>query len=103
MEVPPAEEYIFHEPVKNWITRADLPALLALADSQEPCASIALEKSPVKNTQGSTMGQEALTLIEGLRVGQYPPGPNSGGYSDARATELKAWAREQIAKGPVRD
>lgn len=103
MERSPTDEFKFREPIQNWITFKDLPGLLALADSQERCASVALTTSPTINTQGSTMGQEALTLIDGLRKSQYPPAPNSGGYDEDHAKELKDWAREQIAHGPPRD
>jgi len=103
MERSPTQEFVFREPIKNWITQKDLPGLLTLADSDEPCASVALSASSAYNGQGSTMGQEALFLIDGLRKSQYPPALNSGGYDEAQAKELKDWAREQIAKGPPRD
>jgi hypothetical protein len=101
MERSTTDEYLFREPIKNWISKRDLPGLLALADSQEPCASVALQTSSVRNSQGSTLGQEALFLLEGYRTGEYPPAPNSGGYDPARAKELKDWCRTQF--GPSRN
>jgi hypothetical protein len=101
MERSTTDEYIFREPVKHWISRRDLPGLLALADSQEPCASVALETSSVRNLRGSTMGQEALFLLEGYRTGAYPPAPNSVVYDPAQAKELTDWCRAQA--GPSRD
>jgi hypothetical protein len=101
LERSTSDEYIFREPIRNWVSRKDLPGLLALADSTEPCASVALTSSSVRNSKGSTLGQEALFLLEGYRSGQYPPAPNSGGYDEARAKELTDWCRNQI--GPSRD
>jgi hypothetical protein len=103
MERSPTDRYLFREPIQHWITQKDLPGLLALADSQEPCASVGLASSSTNNPPGSTMGQEALFLLDGYRKGQYPPAPNSGGYDEARAKELKDWTRNQIANGPMRD
>jgi hypothetical protein len=90
------DECIFRAPIKNWILKKDLPGLLSLIDSQEPCASVALMNSSSWNTQGSTVGQEALFMIEGYRKGEYPPALNSGGYSEADKKELVEWCGSQI-------
>jgi hypothetical protein len=103
MERSPSDELIFHEPIKNWVSQKDLPALLALADSQEPCASVAIGSSTVHDTRGLTLGDQALFMIESYQKGEYPPAPNSLPYDEARAKELKDWCREQIDKGPTRD
>jgi hypothetical protein len=72
--------YEFREPIKNWISKDDLPGLLALTDSEEPCASVRLTSSSVWIAQSSTMGQEALFMIEGLhgrpgeRIDRLVPG-----------------------------
>jgi hypothetical protein len=84
-------------PIKNWVTKNDLPALLALTDSTEPCASVALISSSVYNADGSTVGQEALYMIEGCRAGAYPPALNSGGFTGESKKELVEWCRSQIA------
>ncbi len=96
MERSPSDEFIFREPIKNWVSQKDLPALLALADSREPCASVALGSSSVGNTHGSTLGDQALFMIESYQKGEYPPAPNSLPYDETRAKELKDWCREQI-------
>jgi hypothetical protein len=101
MERSPTDQFLFRDPIKGWITRKDIPGLLALVDSKEPCASVALKSSTTVNTQGSTLGQEALFLLDGYRKGVYPPAPNSGGYDAAHAKELTDWAQGQL--GPSRD
>jgi len=103
MERASTYPYLFREPIKHWISRKDLPGLLALTESKEPCAPVALmsfsvASSPVLDPQGSTMGQEALFMIEGFRKGEFPPAPSSGGYDEARAKELTEWCREEMAK-----
>lgn len=103
MERSPTDQYIFREPIQNWITRKDLLGLLALTESKEPCASVALGSSTVHNTQGSTMEQEALFLLEGYRENKYPPAPNSGGIDEAHARDLKRWVRTQLAAPFPRD
>jgi hypothetical protein len=98
MERASTYPYFFRDPIKNWISKQDLPGLLALTDSKEPCAPVALMSSSTYNSQGSTMGQEALFMIEGYRKGEYPPALNSGGYDEAHAKELTDWCRNEIAK-----
>jgi hypothetical protein len=95
-ESEPSDKCTFRKPIKNWISKKDLPGLLSLIDSQEPCASVALMDSSSWNTEGSTVGQEALSMIEGYRKGEYPPALNSGGYGDADKKELVEWCRSQI-------
>ena len=90
-------EVLIQGKIKNWITKNDLPALLALTDSTEPCASVALISSSVYNGEGSTVGQEALYMIEGCRAGAYPPALNSGGFTGESKKELVEWCRSQIA------
>ena len=98
MERASTYPYFFREPVKNWISKNDLPDLLALAESTEPCPSVNLTASSAANLQASDMGQQALFMIEGYRKGEYPPALNSGGYTEDAAKELKDWCRGEIAK-----
>jgi hypothetical protein len=92
-----SDEYTFLEPMKYWISKEDLPALLAQVDSKEPCASVALSISSIYAPH-STVGQEALTLLEGYRKGKYPPALNSGGYGDEAKEALIQWCRSEMQK-----
>ncbi len=86
-------EYTFPSPgVRGWITKKDLPVLLAMVDSKAPCAAVALDISNVYYAD-STVGAEALFLIEGCREGIYPPATYSGGVNRDKAVR---WAREQL-------
>ena len=97
-EMQPTEEYIFREPIKNWISKKDLPSLLSLTNSEEPCASVALMSSSYYDTRNhSTVGQEAVFMLEGYRKGTYPPGLNSSFFDDSKeAKEARVKANEEI-------
>jgi hypothetical protein len=87
--------YTFWNPIKGWIQPKDLPALLSLIDSKETCASVCLSASNYATTKNSTIGQEALFMLGGLRKGEYPPALNSMIYEVDRK-DLIAWARSQL-------
>jgi hypothetical protein len=58
----------------NWITKKDIDQLITKVDSKEPCAGVVYNKSaimPHKNVR-STVGIEALMMIEGYRHKEYP-------------------------------
>jgi hypothetical protein len=87
--------YTFDGPLKNWITQKDLPALLSLTGSKAPCSSVVLLISNQLPTQDSTVGQEALFMIEGYRKGEYPPSVASfSPITDSE--ELMQWAQSQM-------
>jgi hypothetical protein len=104
---PANEECIFRVPIKNWITKQDLPDLLALTNSTEPCPSVALISSSYYDTRNhSTVGQEAVFMLEGYRKGEYPPALNSALFDDSREAneartktkdEIVAWCRSQLS------
>jgi len=75
---------------RGWVRLSDLPALVALLDSTEPCGSVALSWSSYADPHPSTLGVEAAFLIEGYRRGEYPPGLNST-TAGLSSVELRAW------------
>ena len=77
---------------KNWIQEKDLPGLIALLDSAEPCApTVAAESSALPPIKRSTVGQEAAFLIEGFRRGRYPPDLDSSRFHPDKADIRKWW------------
>jgi hypothetical protein len=62
---------------RGWVRSSDLPQLISLLDSQDPCGSVAMRISSYHESQLSTVGQEAAFLIDGFRSGRYPPRLNS--------------------------
>ena len=56
----------------GWIQAEDIPALIALLDSAEPCQPVVSSHSSYRGREFSTVGHEAAYLIEGFRRGSYP-------------------------------
>ena len=76
----------------GWITLHDAELLIHMIDSQEPAAPVVSPLSsywPVNQT--STVGNEAIFLLEGYRAGRYPPGLCSLHYFRPDRKEVRAW------------
>jgi len=76
----------------NWITHADAELLMQEIDSPETAAPVV---SPISSywpfNRTSTVGNEALFLLEGYRTGKYPPGLCSLSYFESNRTEVRVW------------
>jgi len=87
-----------HKPVMvldipdNWITIHDAELLMQEIDSKDPAAPVV---SPISSywpfNQTSTVGNEALFLLEGYRTGKYPPALCSLYYFKPDRTEVRSW------------
>jgi hypothetical protein len=75
----------------NYITESDLPHLIELLDSTEPCACVDLSDSSIHYPgRRSTVGHEAAYLIEGFWKRYYPTTLTSQHYKPDVA-EIKRW------------
>ena len=76
----------------TWITRHDAELLMREIDSLEPAAPVV---SPISSywphNQTSTVGNEAMFLLEGYRTGRYPPGLCSLYSFAPDRTEVRSW------------
>ncbi len=76
----------------DWLTLPDVDLLMQEIDSTEPAAPVV---SPISSywpfNQTSTVGNEALFLIEGYRTGKYPPALCSLYYFKPDRTEVRTW------------
>ena len=76
----------------GWITRDDAGILMEKIDSSEPAAPVV---SPISSywpfNETSTVGNEALFLLEGYRTGKYPPALCSLYYFKPNRTEIRSW------------
>ena len=76
----------------DWITLHDVALLMQEIDSPEPAAPVV---SPISSywpfNQTSTVGNEALFLIEGYRTGKYPPALCSLYYFKPDRTGVRSW------------
>jgi hypothetical protein len=75
---------------RGWVTEADLPGLMALLDSIDECVGVVSPLSSWLPSEPSTVGREALFLVDGYRKGVYPPGLASQRHG-ASAEEVRAW------------
>ena len=74
----------------GWVKESDLPALIELLDSAEPCANVYSILSSHIDDSRSTVGNEAAYLIEGFRKDRYPPRLHST-VPVCDIDEIKAW------------
>lgn len=82
--------YVIHGVDNAWVTENDVPQLISLLDSDEPCANVCRTISSFRDCNTSTVGREAAFIIEGFRRGEYPPDLNSGrAYLDKE--DIKIW------------
>lgn len=77
---------------ENWITIHDAELLMQEIDSNDPASPVV---SPISSywpfNQTSTVGNEALFLLEGYRTGRYPPALCSLYYFKPDRTEMRSW------------
>ena len=82
--------YIVAEQSKNWVREQDIPGLLLLLDSNQPCAGVMHE--PSGSVPGrSTVGDQAAYLIEGFKSRLYPPSLYSKPYTATQKADLRRW------------
>ncbi len=83
-------------PPQGWIKGEHVNKLIELIDSQEPAASVvSIISSYYPFNQTSTVGNEAMFLIEGFKAGQYPPTLCSTYYFKGDPEEYRKWWDEQ--------
>jgi len=76
----------------NWIKPEHLSELVNLIDSKEPCRAAVSVYSPVFTTKLSTIGDEAIRLIQGFRENLYPPMlPVSQSDPSEKRSEILQW------------
>ena len=80
---------------RGWLRPSDIGPILALVGSEEPCAFVVMSSASYIPPGRSTVGQEALFLLDGIRHGQYPPTLHSHAYDQKSRNELLRWARQQ--------
>ena len=84
------DRYTIIGPRVDYVKESDLPYLIGLLDSKEPCAFVHLSISSIYYPGKSTVGHEAAYLIEGFWKRYYPTGLTSQQYKpDIEAT--KRW------------
>ena len=92
LRMHPDEPVLVMDVPEGWITYEDAGQLMQKIDSGEPAAPVV---SPVSSywpyNQTSTVGNEALFLLEGYRAGKYPPALCSLYYFKPNRTGMELW------------
>jgi len=93
------------KPPRDWINREDVARLMQVIESVEPAAPVISKDSPYLPSEGSTVGNEAMFLIEGFRKKSYPPLSASVYYFKPEVNQYKLWwlkmAMEAEVNSPV--
>lgn len=76
----------------QFVKESDLPQLIGLLDSKEPCAFLDLAVSSIYYPGRSTVGHEAAYLVEGFWKGYYPTDLTSQRFKP-NMEAIKAWHR----------
>jgi len=86
----------------DWITLHEVDLLMQEIDSTEPAAPVV---SPISSywpfNQTSTVGNEALFLIEGYRTGKYPPALCSLYSFKPDRTKVRTWWDTRGKRGSI--
>lgn len=92
LRIHPKQAVMVLDVPDSWISLEDANLLIQIIDSDEPAAPvISLLSSFWPVNQTSTVGNEALFLLNGYRTGLYPPSLcslNDNGYNK---TEMRSW------------
>ena len=84
-------QIINQPPDENWIKPEHIHGLINVMDSKEPCRPVMSIYSSTIPRNLSTVGDEAIFLIQGFRAKRYPPRPNSQTYSSKEKEEVRKW------------
>ena len=92
LRMHPYQQVMILDVPDTWITFHDAELLMQEIDSDEPAAPVV---SPISSywpfNQTSTVGNEALFLLEGYRTGKYPPALCSLYYFRPNKTDMRSW------------
>ena len=83
-------------PPEIWIKKEHVPKLMNMIYSSEPAAPVMLQSSPHTPSDTSTVGNEAMFLIEGFKNKSYPPQPCSVGSFKPNPQDYSRWWVDQV-------
>jgi hypothetical protein len=84
---------VWSEPPSGWIKETHVGALLRLVKSKKPAAHVVMATSSRLPSKNSTVGVQAMYLIEGFRKGRYPTSLSSEDFKGNPAEYRKWWSR----------
>lgn len=89
---------VWNNPPSGWIKEEQVAKLMELIDSQVPAEPVCSSLSSYIPDSKSTVGNEAMFLIEGFRKGSYPPELCSVYYFKGNPELYKKWWVERKNK-----
>lgn len=89
-------------PPEGWIRERDVTRLMRLIERTDPAAPVALSTGPFLPRQVSTVGTEAMFLIEGFRSNKYPPTQCSIYDFRPNVSTYKRWWSDRVFSGKSR-
>jgi hypothetical protein len=102
LQMHPDRPVMVVEVPDDWITLHDAELLVQEIDSEQPAAPVV---SPISSywpdNQTSTVGNEALFLLEGYRTGKYPPAICSLYYFKPDREMVRCWWNTSGKQGPI--
>ena len=90
----PSETVVPQNVPTNWMSRSDVAELIKLIHSEEAASSVMMPISSWCDPP-STVGREAMFLIEGHRKGKYPPELESKMTFRPNPEEIQAWWKKE--------
>ena len=86
---------IWDAPPSDWIKKEHIGKLMKHIESKDRAAFVISPKSSYLPSGSSTVGDEAMYLIEGYKLKKYPPGLYSG-PGDIKETRewYNVWSKE---------
>ena len=82
-------------PPKDWVKQIDLPKLVEVLDSEQPCTAVFLPHSSYFATQKSNVGYEAAQLVQFYRTGRYISGLKDMSKFDIDKDEIRNWFKNK--------
>jgi hypothetical protein len=86
---------VWNSPPPGWIKEADVEQLMRLIKSKEPAGHVVMAKCSQVPTKNSTVGAQAMFLIEGFRRGSYAPSISSESFRGIPSEYRKWWSKRQ--------
>ncbi|MFH1594109.1 MAG: hypothetical protein ABID09_05390 [Candidatus Omnitrophota bacterium] len=90
-----------NQPPTDWIKEEDVGRLMELIESKRVSAPVMSELSSYLPYSDSTVGNEAMFLIEGFRTGKYPPLMCSNYGFNESPDEYRRWWKERAGHDPM--
>jgi hypothetical protein len=95
---------VWTAPPAGWMKEADVEQLMKLIKSKDPAGHVITSRESHLPSKHSTVGRQAMFLIEGFRKGSYPPFMSSEDYK-GNPSEFKKWwsKRHATVDAPAKD